>query len=263
MDAHDDSASDLSDLDSLSGLDINDSDSLFGLDINDPDIDENTFMALSFRKWQKTAPVKHQRDGQLVDDHLPVDVLVAQFNKKLAMSSSAEPPSHHPSHGTLVVIVDPLPYTPCVRSMDSLDAIAIADMRLERHHRGKKTAVRVLTFGHRVNESAVEGIVEDENGTAITLQLHHQPEEDLVPAKEIMRPGDIFVVKEPCFEANTIGTYSLRVDHLGDLVRLDGEFENRIPSLWKRDPVTQTSTELRNEGNQAVKGERWAEAHRL
>ncbi|KAH7375198.1 TPR domain protein [Plectosphaerella cucumerina] len=147
--------------------------------------------------------------------------------------------------------------------MDSLDDIAIGDMRLEGHHRGTKTVVRVLTYGCRSDVAAVKGIVEDQNGTAIILQLCHQPEEDVVPAKEIMRPGDVFVVKEPFFEANTTGDYTLRVDHLGDLVRLDGDFEDRIPSKWKRAPVTQTSTELRNEGNQAVKGERWAEAHRL
>lgn len=236
---------------------------LDGLDINDPTIDDNTFMALSYKQWEKNAPPPHKRDGQLVDDHTPVDLLVAQFNEKVARSLSSEPPPHHPSHGTLLVSRNADPYPPCVRSMDSLEAIAIADMRLEIHHRGLKTAVRVLTFGRRLYESAVEAIVEDESGTAVTLQLQNQMMEDMIPAKEIMRPGDVFVVKEPFFEANIAGTYTLRIDHLGDLVRLDGEFEDRIPPKWRRAPETQTSTEFRNEGNEAVKGQRWAEAHRL
>ncbi|KAH6687773.1 TPR domain protein [Plectosphaerella plurivora] len=233
--------------------------------MNHPDIDLEDFMTLSLMKGKENKPKPHQRDGEVVKDHTAVDVLVSQFNAKLALSSSSLilQPSHHPHHGSMVISRMPAPYAPCVRSIDNLDPIAIADMRLETHHRGKKTAVHVLTLGHRQEDSTVTGIVEDEAGTAITLLLDYQPEETVVPANEILRPGNVFVIKEPFFEANTTGTYCLRVDHLNDIVRLDWKHEDLIPTKWKRHPETQTSSELRDKGNQAVKGERWAEAHRL
>ncbi|GJC86316.1 hypothetical protein ColLi_09154 [Colletotrichum liriopes] len=61
----------------------------------------------------------------------------------------------------------PPPYAPCVRHSSELEDIAISDMKLKIHHRGKRTALRVLTPPDRLK--AVIAIVEDEQGTALLL----------------------------------------------------------------------------------------------
>ncbi|KAM0341213.1 hypothetical protein ACHAPU_010143 [Fusarium lateritium] len=103
-------------------------------------------------------------------------------------------------------------------------------MRLEIYYRGKKIILRVRTPPDRM--TAVMAIVEDEKGTAVLLQLYHQPEETIVPATEILNPNMVYILKEPFFKCATDGTYSLRVDHPSDITRLDGA-DDRIPSHWR------------------------------
>jgi hypothetical protein len=112
--------------------------------------------------------------------------------------------------------------------------------------------------------TAVMAIVEDGEGTALLLQLYHQPDESLVPAEEIIRRGDVFILKEPFFKTATDGSYTLRVDHLGDIVRLEIG-DDRIPSHWSSIPPTfqDSSKNIRLQGNEAVKAGRWALANRL
>lgn len=163
---------------------------------------------------------------------------------------------------TIATTLVPAPYPPCIVSANDLEAIMISDMRLETHHRGKKIMLRVLTPPDRM--TAVMAIVEDEKGIAVLLQLYHQPEESIVPATEILSPNMVCILKEPFFKCATDGTYSLRVDHPGDIIWMDGA-DDRIPSHWRPSMVIlgENSSDIRKQGKGAVQSKKWAEALRL
>ncbi|KAG8412912.1 hypothetical protein J3458_013334 [Metarhizium acridum] len=134
-------------------------------------------------------------------------------------------------------------------------------MKLETLHRGTRIAVRVCTPPQRM--TAIMAIVEDEEATALLLQLYHQPDELAVPAAEMLQPGTVLILKEPFFKCRTDGAYSLRVDHVSDIIWLKGT-EEHIPSQWRKAKSTSNdSTSVRFEGNQAVEKSNWAGAQLL
>ncbi|TVY65370.1 Protein unc-45-like protein A [Fusarium oxysporum f. sp. cubense] len=210
------------------------------------------------KQLQGAAERAARRKGQAVRDHPPSQQLVSSFLMKL-MATSYRP---QPDENTIATTQVPAPYPPCIVSANDLEPIMISDMRLETHHRGKKIMLRVLTPPDRM--TAVMAIVEDEKGIAVLLQLYHQPEETIVPATEILSPNMVCILKEPFFKCATDGTYSLRVDHPSDIIRLGGA-DDRIPSHWRPSMVIsdENSTDIRKQGNDAVQAKKWAEALRL
>ncbi|KAK7959153.1 uncharacterized protein PG986_004007 [Apiospora aurea] len=135
-------------------------------------------------------------------------------------------------------------------------------MKLETHHRGMKTLLRVLTPPDRMN--AAMAIVEDQEGTAVLLQLYHVPEVSVVPTEHILYKDRVCVLKEPFFKGTTDGTYSLRVDHVNDIIWLAPDDEH-VPAKWRRQQIAapNESLEARMRGNKAVQNNNWAEAQRL
>ncbi|KAJ4016211.1 hypothetical protein NW752_003334 [Fusarium irregulare] len=129
---------------------------------------------------QDAAERAARRKGQAALDHPPPQRLVSSFIMKLMASSYRPQPKEH----TIATTQVPAPYPPCIHSVNDLEPIMISDMRLETHHRGKKIMLRVLTPPDRI--TAVMAIVEDEKGTAVLLQLYHQPDETIVPTTEIL-----------------------------------------------------------------------------
>lgn len=222
------------------------------------DVSSEEWFASLLRQWQESADRARQRKGQLVRYHPPPDLLISRFMANLLASSTG----FQSKKNTIATSQLPPAYAPCVCPSSELQPIAISDMRLETHHRGKGTLVRVLTPPQRM--TSVMAIVEDEQGTALLLQLYYQPDEPTVPVREILQRGDVFLVKEPFFKCATDGAYTLRVDHVSDIVRLDNT-DKRIPSKWRMQLLMpkQGSKSIRMEGNAAVKEERWAEAQRL
>lgn len=108
-------------------------------------------------------------------------------------------------------------------------------------------------------------IVEDEQGTAVLLQLYYQPEELVVPAREILQPDSVCILKEPFFKcATSDGSYSLRVDHLSDIIWLE-DTDERVPPKWRKRTLAlnHNSKSIRMQGNDAVQNQSWAEAQRL
>lgn len=199
-----------------------------------------------------------QKKGQIVQTFPPAEQVISGFMRSLLSLST----SKFSGRNTFATSQLPPPYAPCHRPLKELEPIAISDMKLEIHHRGKKTLVRVLTPPQRM--TGVMAIVEDEQGTAILLQLYNQPDESAVSANEVLTPHDVLILKEPFFKNTVHGSYSLRVDHLGDVVRLENTDE-RIPSKWRR-PVLMPghpSKSIRMQGNEAVRTEDWAKAQRL
>ncbi|QSZ28627.1 hypothetical protein DSL72_003126 [Monilinia vaccinii-corymbosi] len=153
----------------------------------------------------------------------------------------------------------PLPYEPSITPLEDLTPIHIKDLRLETHHRGRYLLVRALTPAHRI--TGIIAIVEDENADALPLQIYQQPDEKLRPATSVIAEKDVFLVKEPYLKTAGDGGYGLRVDHVSDLVCLDGNHEI-LPKNWKSRGVIdlgKTADDWKQEGNLAMGEKRyWA-----
>lgn len=196
------------------------------------------------------------RNGQLVHDHPPPATLTTKsFAMKMNLDMSSNSVNTHISMTQL-----PPPYAPCDRSIDELQPMRITQMRLGEHHRGAKVMVRVLTPPNRIN--AILVVVEDLEGTAVTLQLYHHPPEAVASPEDIIQVGSVLILKEPFFKCATDGSYSLRVDHLSDVVWLELS-DTRTPDLWRKSVPEMGSEAARVQGNEAVKTKRWAQALRL
>jgi hypothetical protein len=106
-------------------------------------------------------------------------------------------------------------------------------MRLETYHRGCCVVIRIVTppIGGHVTTT----IVEDGEGTVTMLQLAHPPEEAVVPISETLRRDSVYLLKEPLFkmvyEWTIGGLYTLRIDHISDMMLLSEEDE-LFPARW-------------------------------
>ncbi|KAI1321894.1 TPR domain protein [Xylariaceae sp. FL0255] len=209
----------------------------------------------------RTATEKANRQrGYIPTDHPPKDMVVVRFMATLMAKSMARADDRG-DMAQLITTQIPLAYPPCVMSMDDLTPMAIKQMRLLESQRGKKVTLRVLTPPDMMN--AIMAIVEDEEGTAVLLQLYHQPKPPLIEPEDILHPGMVIVVKEPFFKVGTDGTYSIRVDHVSDVVWLQ-ETDLRIPLQWQpRFVELEDSVTIRRRGNEFVQKEQWAKAERL
>ncbi|KAJ0364467.1 hypothetical protein COL26b_012495 [Colletotrichum chrysophilum] len=108
--------------------------------------------------------------------------------------------------------------------------------------------------------NAVMATAEDEEGTAVLLQLYNQPED--VEADDLLPQSSVHIIKEPFFKVTTDGKYSLRVDHVSDDLLLSVNDE-RIPKRWRIPNQTDGNSETRLQGNAAVKQQNWGRAERL
>ncbi|KAJ3956710.1 hypothetical protein N0V92_006722 [Colletotrichum tropicale] len=219
------------------------------------DVSESSEMAAQFRAILDDAERSNRRKGEIPRDHLSSSLLVGQFNA--AISSRGLPDGMERMITTQV----PPPYPPCTRPARALTPLPISKMKLQEHHRGHLVIVRTLTVTHR--PSAITVIVEDEEGTAVLLQLYNQPEESLVKADDFLPQGSVCLIKEPFFKDTPSGTYSLRVDHVGDIVILPSNDE-RVPEVWRAPrSIDGDSEQIRLQGNAAVAEQDWGTAERL
>ncbi|OAA78536.1 TPR domain protein [Akanthomyces lecanii RCEF 1005] len=219
------------------------------------EVSQDTQIAAALRNAQLMYESSKRRNGQLVHYHPSPQSIIAKF---LAMNRGLE--ETHSSGHTISMTQLPPPYLPSDRFLDELQPIRITQMRLGEHHRSTKVFLRVLTPPNRIN--AMLAAVEDLEGTTVTLQLYHQPPEATNPSKETIQVGRVLLLKEPFFKCATDGTYSLRVDHLGDVVWLE-PCDGRIPDIWKTTAPKMSSEAVRMQGNEAVKKACWAKALRL
>ncbi|RWA05954.1 hypothetical protein EKO27_g9144 [Xylaria grammica] len=198
------------------------------------------------------------RRGHIPRDHPRPQAVVNQFMRQRFSTQLAQAKKDGYVLRTTQV---PSSYAPSVRMTDGLHSMALSQMELQKHHRGNKVTLRVMTPPDTVN--AIMAVVEDEAGTAVLLQLYHQPKPPEVDPEDILRPNRVLIVKEPFFKAAGDGAYSIRVDHLSDVVWLQNT-DPRIPSKWRDDrPKAETSAVIRGQGNVAVKNKQWGKAEKL
>lgn len=167
-------------------------------------------------------------------------------------------------HAGVALWKRPSPYPPCILSANKLDPIPISQMEPETHHRGKRTAIRVNGAPLWIGFEALMTSIEDEEGTLSFLHVFHQPRAAVVPAKQTLRPGGCYLIKEPFFTFSADGAYySLRVDHPSDIMSLP-EGHELLPARWSNhNAVLEKSRDMRKNGNVAVEKEKWAEAESL
>ena len=148
----------------------------------------------------------------------------------------------------------PLAYPPSVVPLNNLQPIAIQKLRLERQHRGRYIVLRSITSPKRM--AAIEVLAEDEHGDVIPLQLYQQEDEATRPATDIIHENSVVLIKEPFFKFTAPGDYSLRVDHLSDVVFLS-DSDIIVPQLFQR-PQVKTADTLKLEGNTLMDdGKNW------
>lgn len=219
-----------------------------------------SFMKMTFANAERS----RRRKGETPRDHPPAQVLVLSFMMKIYAN-----PMNARDGMTNAILTSqvPLSYLPCTQPAAELVPLSIARMQLETHHRGRRTVVRVLTPPDRM--TAVMAIVEDVEGTAVLMQLYHQPGEDTMPAGDILYQGRLVLLKDPYLKVATDGRYSLRVDHVSDVIFLENTDE-LVPERWrqrKRKVIDSglgiTSRDIRMRGNDAVGMKDWAMAENL
>lgn len=175
------------------------------------------------------------------------------------MASDSSPPAYE-SSDAVATYKAPSAYLPCIHAAKELDPIAISQMKMETHHRGKRVIVRAIMPPFRT--VALVTFIEDEEGTKTSLQVFNQPSETVVPARQTLRFGSCYLIKEPFVTADPPGDYSLRVDHPGDIFLLPPDHE-LTPAKWGKsadEALVGRSREMRMRGNDAVGKKRWAEA---
>jgi len=170
---------------------------------------------IQFRAMQKAT--LGAREGQILTDrrtkmHQQMETMDAEskaamirhIKQKDTQSSTCSLPQHYPSS---------------VASLEELMPIQIKDLRIETHHRGNYLLVKGAIGPYRLR--ALIAVVEDELGEGSWRQLYQQPDESTQPALNIIAKGDVFIIKELWPQVGGDGEYSVRIDHLGDLIRID------------------------------------------
>ncbi|KAL1799689.1 hypothetical protein ACET3X_000031 [Alternaria dauci] len=215
------------------------------------DLDEYTQVMQQNMRILQNAKKRH---GQLPHDRKGRDIMLLEF--MMASMATAQRTGRKDTRNISSSFVPPA-YPPCTTSLENLEPIKIEDLRLETHHRGRYLLLRVITPPNRMTGILV--LVEDEYGDVAMLQLYQQGDEVSRPATSVVDKGIVLLVKEPFFKITASGDYSLRVDHLSDIVFLTSH-DTRIPRSWQRRSleVGKSANTLKLEGNSHVgKGEYW------
>ncbi|RGP64268.1 hypothetical protein FSPOR_8088 [Fusarium sporotrichioides] len=253
--------------------------------------EENTIVEWVAEFDKPTGKAKGKK-GKLVKDHPPKSDLTTQFVAKL-LGKCLITPSSAPGACFVEQVLGtryPFPngkvidehlksipltrvaeaYPPCAVAEKDLKPISISEMCLDTQHRGRKVLLHILTPPDR--DEAVMAIVEDEEGTAVLLQLFQQPEEKQVPCIVTILEHTVCIVKDPFFQRSSdtatdgplmmqSAYYSLRVDHPSDIICLSHGNE-RIPEKWREETRRDdySSGTAREEGNKSFRKKQYTQA---
>ncbi|RPA92790.1 SET domain-containing protein [Choiromyces venosus 120613-1] len=148
-------------------------------------------------------------------------------------------------------------HPPCIALFDALEKKYLEDLRLELAHRGRYVILRAVVNPDRL--VSISTIAEDENGEVETVQIYNQDDRKLPVS--IVPEGQVFIVKEPFFKMTFGGGTSIRVDHVSDIIFLDGEDE-RVPEKWRPRlrPLARRPLDWKEDGNRFYGGKQYFEA---
>ncbi|RPA91728.1 hypothetical protein L873DRAFT_1751528 [Choiromyces venosus 120613-1] len=150
-------------------------------------------------------------------------------------------------------------HPPCITPFDALEKKYLDDLRLELAHRGSYVILRAVVNPNRY--VSISTIAEDENGEVELVQIYNQDDRRLPVS--IVPEGQVFIVKEPFFKTTSGGGTSIRVDHVSDIIFLDGEDE-RIPEKWRPRLrlLARRPLDWKEDGNRFYGGKQYFEAAR-
>lgn len=207
----------------------------------------------TIERQKKTLLEAKKRQGERPDDRKSRDYTCNIFMTNLLKTKFME------NAGTIHSSFIPPAYPPCTTPVDELGQIAIRNLQLEIHHRGTYLLLRSITPPSRM--TAIMAIMEDENRDVLMLQLFQQEDENKRAAANIVDVGTILLIKEPYFKVTRDGEYGLRVDHISDFIRIEGN-DARIPQSWKTRLVEseQSAESLKAKGNLSMEKSRYWDA---
>lgn len=215
------------------------------------DLDEYTQTMQQQRRFLQNAKKKQ---GQRPRDRKSRDTMLFEFMMtSMANTQRVGREDTRMIHSSFI----PPAYPPCTTPLDALKPIVIEDLRLETHHRGYYVTLRAITPPNRM--TAILVLAEDEHGDVTMLQMYQQEDEASRPASTVVDKGSILLIKEPFYKITASGDYSLRVDHLSDIIFL-GNDDSRTPQLWRPRlfELGRSADSLKLEGNAFVgKGDYW------
>ncbi|KAF1350508.1 hypothetical protein EJ07DRAFT_159641 [Lizonia empirigonia] len=166
------------------------------------------------------------RQGQRPSDRKPRELMYMQFMMALMATTAKEQREEgHLLHSSFI----PPAYLPCTTPLAQLTPIAIRQLTLETHHRGRYLLLRAITPPNRM--TAIHVLTEDEHGDVAVLQLYQQDEQHVRDVTDIVDKGNVLLIKEPYFKVMASGEYGLRVDHLSDVLYIDRD-EPILPKRW-------------------------------
>ncbi|KAF7192172.1 Serine/threonine-protein phosphatase 5 [Pseudocercospora fuligena] len=148
-------------------------------------------------------------------------------------------------------------YPPSTKTLAELEPIALSQLLLETHHRGKVLIVRV--FGHALRAQAAQVGIEDHNGIVERLSLYNT--DPAQPPQELLPSGAVFAIKEPYYKLTTDGGTCVRVDHPSNMLRLsptDALLPIKFRSLQSSSKPSAAS--LKASGNEAFMKQDWTAA---
>jgi len=158
-------------------------------------------------------------------------------------------------------------YPPSIVSVQDLESMKIAELKMDTHHHGKILAVKrvspVVTYTARSWT-----VVEDEEGgetERLEVCLHK-----LRHSEEVMELASTFLIKEPYFTFNDQGEATIWIDHPSDLIVCTDENAKSSPVLTNgmnghTEEALATAEKFaatcKNKGNAALKEKDLPEAH--
>jgi tetratricopeptide (TPR) repeat protein len=105
---------------------------------------------------------------------------------------------------------------------------------------------------------AVATCVEDEYGDVEKIAIYN--EREAINPDDLLPVGTIMAVKEPFYKTAVNGDYTIRVDHLSDVVYLDPADE-RVPLAWQTSSSQKVlASEYKHAGNESYKKGQYFEA---
>ncbi|KAH7174555.1 uncharacterized protein B0J16DRAFT_404292, partial [Fusarium flagelliforme] len=204
------------------------------------------------------------KDAELISLMKRLECSDAKANENKGHLANHPPPKATTGHVTLITN----PYPPSITPAAELEAIPFSQMRLQMPQHGKRVLVRVITPPVR-DTTTVKAVVEDEEGTAVFLDLFQQLEDKVEPHWEVVLHHSVAIIKEPFFMQSVDHPCALKVDHPSDIVWLR-QGDERIPQKWRVDMYRGVPDGLphktdfyRMYGNKCMGEKQYAAAHRV
>ncbi|KAJ4111312.1 hypothetical protein NW768_011885 [Fusarium equiseti] len=194
------------------------------------DVSKDAELINLMKRFERSDAKANENKGHLAD-HPPPKVVIGALISNFEPGPQGPPMRREDQKTTGHVTLITNPYPPSSVPAAELEAIPFSQMRLQMPQHGKKVFVRVITPPVRETATVI-AVVEDEEGTAVFLNLFQQLEDKVEPHWEVVLHNSVAIIKGPFFMQLADHPCTLKVDHPSDIIWLrDGD--ERIPQNWR------------------------------